>query len=83
MKYAVQQKYQLLLSNDFLSLTNLNYKTQPTYFIFRRNSIFMKRKASKEDSAFYKCLVDIYSEWVCMLPVSGCASEIERSIVKK
>ena len=37
----------------------------------------MQRQASKEDKAFNKCPVDIYSEWASMRTVSGCDSEIQ------
>ena len=40
----------------------------------------MKRQESKEDRAFNKCLVDIYSEWASMRQVSGFDSEIESRI---
>jgi hypothetical protein len=43
----------------------------------------MKRQESKEDRAFNKCPVDIYSEWASMRPVSGFDSEIESRIVGK
>jgi hypothetical protein len=36
----------------------------------------MKRQAPKEDRAFNKCPVDIYSEWASMRPVSGCDSVV-------
>jgi hypothetical protein len=42
----------------------------------------MKRQESKEDRAFNKYLVDIYSEWASMRPVSGFVSEIESRIIK-
>jgi hypothetical protein len=40
----------------------------------------MKRKESKEDRAFNKCPVDIYSEWASMRKVSGHDSKIESRI---
>ena len=42
----------------------------------------MKRQESKENRAFNKCPVDIYSEWDSMRPVYGHNSEISYRIKK-